>query len=95
MVTAPGERFWMHIKLSAAGAIVLSLPVIIYQAWKFIAPGLFPDEKRYLGPFVVASAIFFITGAFFCFIVVLPFALGFLLEFKMEETQGLQWMKTT
>lgn len=90
IVTAPGERFWMHIKISAVGSIVISLPVIIYQAWKFIAPGLFPNEKRYLRPFIVASSIFFIIGAAFCFIVVLPFALGFLLEYKMEETQGLQ-----
>jgi len=90
IVTAPGERFWMHIKISVVGAVVLSLPVILYQTWKFIAPGLFPNEKRYLGPFIVASSIFFIIGAAFCFIVVLPFALGFLLEYKMEETQDLQ-----
>jgi sec-independent protein translocase protein TatC len=89
IVTAPGERFWMHIKISVVGAIVLSLPVLLYQAWKFIAPGLFPNEKRYLGPFIVASSIFFIIGAAFCFIVVLPFALGFLLEYKMDKTQDL------
>ncbi len=90
IVTAPGERFWMHIKISVVGAIVLSLPVILCQAWKFIAPGLFPDEKRYLGPFIVASSIFFIIGAAFCFIVVLPFAMGFLLEYKMDKTQDLK-----
>ena len=90
IVTAPGERFWMHIKISVAGAIVLSLPVILYQVWKFVAPGLFPHEKRYLGPFVVVSSIFFIIGAAFCFIVVLPFALGFLLEYKMDQTQDLK-----
>jgi sec-independent protein translocase protein TatC len=90
IVTAPGERFWMHIKISVVGAIVLSLPVILYQTWKFIAPGLFPNEKRYLGPFIVASSIFFIIGAAFCFIVVLPFALGFLLEYKMDQTQDLK-----
>lgn len=90
IVTAPGERFWMHIKISVVGAIVLSLPVILYQAWKFVAPGLFPNEKRYLGPFIVASSIFFIIGAAFCFIVVLPFTLGFLLEYKMDKTQDLK-----
>ena len=90
IVTAPGERFWMHIKITIVGAIVLSLPVILHQAWKFVAPGLFPNEKRYLGPFIIASSIFFIIGAAFCFIVVLPFALGFLLEYKMEETQDLK-----
>ena len=90
IVTAPGERFWMHIKISVVGAIILSLPVILYQAWKFVAPGLFPNEKRYLGPFIVASSIFFIIGAAFCFFVVLPFALGFLLEYKMDQTQDLK-----
>ena len=90
IVTAPGERFWMHIKISAVGSIVVSLPVILYQAWKFVAPGLFTNEKRYLGPFTVASSAFFIIGAAFCFIVVLPFALGFLLEYKMDQTQDLK-----
>ena len=78
IVTGPAEVFWMHIKISIVGAIVLSLPVILYQVWKFVAPGLFPNEKRHLGPFIVTSSLFFIIGAAFCFFVVLPFALGFL-----------------
>ncbi len=68
----------------------MSLLVIFHQVWKFVTLGLFPNEKRYLGPFFVASSIFFIIGTAFYFIIVLPFALDFLLEYKMEETQGLQ-----
>ena len=90
IVTAPAEVFWTHTKISIVGAFVLSLPVLFYQAWKFIAPGLFPDEKRYVGPFIVVFSLFFIIGAAFCFFVVLPFALGFLLDYKMDKTQDLQ-----
>ena len=90
IVTAPAEAFWMHIKISIVGAFVLSFPVILLQIWQFIAPGLFPNEKRYMGPFIITASLLFIIGAAFCFFVVLPFALGFLLEYKMDRTQDLQ-----
>ena len=90
IVTAPAEVFWTHTKISIVGAFVLSLPFILYQAWKFVAPGLFPNEKRYVGPFIVVFSLFFIIGAAFCFFIVLPFALGFLLNYKMDKIQDLQ-----
>lgn len=79
---APAEAFWMHIKVSIVAGIILSLPVILYQVWRFIAPGLLPSEKKYLGPFIVAGTGLFLIGDLFCFIIILPFAMGFLLTYK-------------
>ncbi|RMG02348.1 MAG: twin-arginine translocase subunit TatC, partial [Nitrospirae bacterium] len=62
--------------------IILSLPVILYQIWKFIAPGLLPSEKRYVAPFIIAGTGLFLIGDVFCFGVILPFAMGFLLTYK-------------
>ncbi len=79
---APAEAFWMHIKVSIAAGLILSLPVILYQTWKFIAPGLLPTEKRYVVPFIIAGTGLFLLGDIFCFGVILPFAMGFLLTYK-------------
>ena len=80
---APAEAFWMHMKVSIVSAIILSLPIILLQLWNFIAPGLFPKEKRYVGPFIVIASSLFVFGASFCFLIVLPFAMGFLLNYKI------------
>lgn len=78
----PAEAFWMHIKISMVAAFVFSLPVILYQIWKFIAPGLLSKEKKYVGPFIIIASSLFVLGCSFCFFIVLPFALGFLLSYK-------------
>ncbi|HWR59948.1 MAG TPA: twin-arginine translocase subunit TatC [Thermodesulfovibrionales bacterium] len=82
---APAEAFWMHLKVSLVAGLILSMPVILYQLWRFISPGLLLKEKRYVGPFVVAASLLFLAGAAFCFLVVLPFAMGFLLTYKTES----------
>lgn len=79
---APAEAFWMHLKVALVTGLVLSLPVILLQLWKFISPGLLLKEKRYVGPFVVTATLLFLAGATFCFLIVLPFAMGFLLTYK-------------
>ncbi len=79
---APAEAFWMHIKVSIVAGLVLSLPFVLYQLWKFVAPGLLPSEKKYVGPFIVAGTGLFLLGDLFCFLVILPFAMGFLLTYK-------------
>lgn len=83
--TAPAEAFWMHLKVSIVAGLLLSLPVILYQLWKFVSPGLFSKEKKYVGPFVVIATVLFLLGAAFCFLFVLPFAMGFLLTYKTES----------
>jgi sec-independent protein translocase protein TatC len=79
---APAEAFWMHMKVSLVAGLVLSLPIILHQFWKFISPGLLLKEKKYVGPFVVSASLLFLVGALFCFLLVLPFAMGFLLTYK-------------
>jgi len=79
---APVEAFWMHLKVSFVAAFMASLPVIFYQLWRFISPGLLAKEKKYIFPFVISATIFFAMGALFCFLIVLPFAMSFLLEYK-------------
>ncbi|MCL4476745.1 MAG: twin-arginine translocase subunit TatC [Nitrospirae bacterium] len=79
---APAEAFWMHLKVSFVAGLILSLPIILHQFWKFISPGLLLKEKKYIGPFVVSASLLFLAGALFCFLLVLPFAMGFLLTYK-------------
>lgn len=79
---APAEAFWMHMKISLIAAFIASLPVIFLQLWKFISPGLLHKEKKYVVPFVFVTTVFFLVGAAYCFFLVLPFAMGFLLTYK-------------
>jgi len=81
----PAEAFWMHLKVSLIAGLILSLPVIFFQLWKFVSPGLLPKERRYIIPFVISASGLFFVGAFFCFIIVLPFAINFLLTYKTEN----------
>lgn len=82
---SPGEGFWMHLKISVVAAFVVSLPVIFHQLWKFISPGLVEKEKKYVIPFIITATFLFLVGAAFCFAVILPFALTFLLGYKTEH----------
>jgi sec-independent protein translocase protein TatC len=82
---SPTEAFWAHIKISVVTGIMLSVPVILFQLWKFISPGLLEKEKKYVGPFVITGTGLFVLGALFCFLFVLPFAMQFLLTYKTES----------
>ncbi|MFI5394496.1 MAG: twin-arginine translocase subunit TatC [Candidatus Binatia bacterium] len=66
------EAFFTKLKVSAIAALFLASPVILYQAWKFVAPGLYENEKRYAIPFVLFGTFFFLAGAAFCYEAVLP-----------------------
>lgn len=82
VVFTVAEAFWMHLKVSFVAAFIVSLPVIFYQLWRFISPGLLAKEKRYVMPFVLFSTLLFLIGALFCFAIILPFAITFLLGYK-------------
>ena len=82
---APAEAFWMNIKIAFVSALMLALPVIFYQLWRFISPGLLPKERRYVVPFIFSATGLFFIGAAFCFFIVLPFAMGFLLSYKVGD----------
>ncbi len=79
--SAPAALFVAYLKLSLMGGLVLALPIILYQIWAFIAPGLYAHERRYAIPFVFTSSGLFATGAYFCFEIVFPNAFRYLLSF--------------
>lgn len=77
--TGVTEAFFTKLKVSAIGALFVASPVIFYQLWLFIAPGLYDTEKRYARPFVFFATVFFVLGAAFCYIVVFPVGYRFFL----------------
>ncbi len=80
----PFESFVTYFKIALMSSIVLAMPVIMYQILAFIAPGLKPNEKRWLYGTVAGSVGLFLAGAAFAFYVALPPALGFLLNFQND-----------
>jgi sec-independent protein translocase protein TatC len=75
----PLDAFLTRIKVATYGGIVLALPVWLFELWRFITPGLNPNEKRYAIPFVFSSMVLFALGAFVA-LLTLPKALEFLLD---------------
>jgi sec-independent protein translocase protein TatC len=82
---SPAEGFWMNMKIAMVSAMLLALPVIFQQLWSFISPGLHRQEKKYVVPFVIIATFLFLAGSAFCFFIVLPFAMGFLLTYKVGD----------
>jgi sec-independent protein translocase protein TatC len=66
------EAFFTKLKVGLIAALFAASPVILYQIWQFVAPGLYDTEKRYARPFVFFGTFFFISGAWFCYTMVLP-----------------------
>ncbi|MBI4842932.1 MAG: twin-arginine translocase subunit TatC [Nitrospirae bacterium] len=85
----PAEGLWMHFKISMISGFILASPVIFHQIWKFISPGLLPKEKRFALPFVFVTTFLFLLGSLFCFIIILPFAINFLLTYKTENMKPM------
>lgn len=83
------EGFFVAIKISMFGGLVLSFPIIAYQLWRFVAPGLYRSEKAAFLPFLIASPVMFIIGAAFAFFVVIPIAFNFFLTFQQVGTPGV------
>ncbi|NOZ61517.1 MAG: twin-arginine translocase subunit TatC [Calditrichaeota bacterium] len=84
---APTEGFIVHIKIALFAGILLSLPVIFYQLWQFVSPGLYKKEKKYIPVFVFVSVFFFAVGALFCYFIIIPYGLNFLLSFGSDQLQ--------
>jgi sec-independent protein translocase protein TatC len=77
---APGDAFFIYVRVAVVFGIVLAMPVLLYQGWAFIAPGLTPSERKIVRPWVPIALGFFALGVAIAYIV-LPFAIGFLLSF--------------
>jgi sec-independent protein translocase protein TatC len=79
--TAPQEYFFTLVRISMVGGLALAFPVISYQLWRFVAPGLYRKEKAAFLPFLLASPALFIAGALFSHFIVTPLAMSFFLGF--------------
>ncbi len=84
----PGERlvflgvtdpFILYVKVAALAALFVASPWVAWQAWRFVAPGLYKREKLWAVPFVLAASFFFVAGGVFAYLVAFPFAVEFLL----------------
>ena len=86
--TGPLDAFVTRLKVATYGGIVLALPFLLWQLWRFITPGLNPKEKKYAVPFLSASIVLFLLGAVVAMIT-LPEALHFLLNVGGQEQRPL------
>jgi sec-independent protein translocase protein TatC len=76
--------FYAYMKVAIITGLLAALPIVFYQLWSFIAPGLYQTEKAAVLPLVSISTLLFLVGAGFCYFMVLPLALSFLIGFAEE-----------
>jgi sec-independent protein translocase protein TatC len=81
----PTEALFASIKVSLLAGVILSLPMIFYQSWKFIEPALLPREQRWAIPLLCLAAAFFGLGLAFCNLVILPLVIHFFVSFGMDR----------
>ncbi len=78
------EPFFTALKVAFFTGFIASLPVIFWQLWLFVAPGLYEKEKKMVIPFVLGATVMFLIGAAFCYYVVIPFGFDFLINFGAQ-----------
>jgi sec-independent protein translocase protein TatC len=83
--TQPGEAFSFYVQIALIAGTILAAPVVMYQVWLFIAPGLYTNEKKLAIPFVVMSTTGFILGALFNHYVVFPWMMSFFASFNTPD----------
>jgi sec-independent protein translocase protein TatC len=88
IATGLTEIFFTYIKVSFWAAVCLAFPVIAIQIWKFVAPGLYKNEKRAFLPYICATPILFLMGASLAYFVVIPYAFKFFVSFETPGTAG-------
>jgi len=82
---APTEYFWTYMKVAMIAGLFIAMPVVLWNVWAFVAPGLHKHERKYAAPFVIIGSLLFIMGGAFALLVVVPFAVQFLINFGMEK----------
>ena len=90
--TSPTEAFWTYMKVAMIAGLFIAMPVILWNVWAFVAPGLHKHERKYAAPFVIVGSVLFLAGGAFALFVIIPFAIQFLVNFGQE--QGLKPMIT-
>jgi sec-independent protein translocase protein TatC len=93
--TEPTEAFMLQLKVAALAGLVLAAPVVMWQVWLFVAPGLYSKEKRFALPFVFFSSFFSIAGAAFSHYVVFPTAWAFLASFTTDYMEFMPKVSST
>lgn len=86
--TGLGDAFFINLKLAIVVGIVLAMPVLVWQLWRFISPGLTREERRMARPWAPLAIVFFVIGVTVAY-VILPFASTFLLSFSSADLQPL------
>lgn len=86
--SAPLEPFFIQCKISMLAGFILVLPIVFYQVWLFIAPGLTRRERRMVVPFVTAATVTFCVGAMFFLIIIWPVIINFSLSYEAEGLQS-------
>ncbi|MEA3428317.1 MAG: twin-arginine translocase subunit TatC [Thermodesulfobacteriota bacterium] len=87
------EAFFTYLKVALLSGFMLAAPVILYQFWMFVTPGLYQKEKHLLVPIVFLSSVFFVGGALFGYFIVFPFGFKFFLGFASETIKPLPTMR--
>lgn len=91
--TGLAEAFFTYLKVAFLAGLMLASPVILYEFWIFVAPGLYAGERKLLLPVVFLSSFFFIGGALFGYFIVFPIGFEFFLAFADENIQAMPSMK--
>lgn len=86
--TAPQEFFFAQLRIALFGALFLAFPIIASQLYKFIAPGLYKNERRAFLPYLVCTPFLFALGALLVYFVIMPLALGFFLSMEQDAGDG-------
>jgi sec-independent protein translocase protein TatC len=86
IITKVQSGFVLYMKVAFLGSVFITIPGTLYEVWKFIAPGLYRKEKKYVLPFLFTSVILFLLGGAFCYYYVLPTTFGWLLDFAEAFT---------
>lgn len=87
ITTEPSEWFMLWLKVGFLGGALVATPVILYQVWLFVAPGLYSHEKRFAIPFVLFASIFFFAGALFSHYIAFRVTWGFFIRFNPDFVQ--------
>jgi sec-independent protein translocase protein TatC len=87
------EAFFTYLKVSLLTGIILATPVLFYEFWMFVSPGLYRKEKRFFLPVVILSIFFFCVGSSFGYFIVFPYGFQFFLGFSSDTIQAMPSMK--
>ena len=93
--TALHEAFFTYLRLAVFGGICVAFPIVAAQLWMFVAPGLFRNERKAFLPFLLATPVLFLAGASLVYLVIMPLAIDFFLDFEApggDEAAGIVFL---